>query len=144
MQELCPGYIVHRTPRRLRLQVPSRRHESSFFAALQRRLSACEGIVAVEANPVTASIVINHVRGFDFASLSFPAFGLAVDAGPMSSLASGCRPIGERAIGRTDIGWEAAAFAIMRPPAAQLVEVIMTALLRAVFEAVVPSAVKHP
>lgn len=52
--------IAHRTAGRLRLKVPGRRHDAAFFADLERELVAQPGIVSVQANPMTASILVVH------------------------------------------------------------------------------------
>jgi Heavy metal associated domain 2 len=55
-----PAYVVHRLASRTRLRVPdlSRDHERCDFVV--EALSHCPEVVAVRANPVTASIVLEH------------------------------------------------------------------------------------
>ncbi len=51
------AYVSHRTPRRLRLKVPSRRGDLDYFARLRERLADLSGLEAVEVNPRTASLL---------------------------------------------------------------------------------------
>jgi hypothetical protein len=52
--------VVHRTPKRLRLKVPPRRHDEAFFAGLQQELIKQRGIISVDLNSLTGSVVIVH------------------------------------------------------------------------------------
>jgi hypothetical protein len=57
------AHVVHRTARRMRLRVPSKRHDPGFFAALEERLSQIPKIEAALANPRTASILLRFADG---------------------------------------------------------------------------------
>ncbi len=52
-------HIVHATPRRVRLQIPAKRHDKSFFDSLRDHLSQQPGVERVHVNPATTSIVIH-------------------------------------------------------------------------------------
>ena len=84
MHEFDLAYVAHRTPTRVRLRIPSRQKDVEFFADLARQLRAAEGIVSVEENAVTSSIVIVSWNGFDWSSVSLADFGLAVAYGALS------------------------------------------------------------
>ncbi len=58
MADVPQAYVVHETPSRLRLKVPARRHDKAFFGAASRLLSAKIPAARIDANPVTASILI--------------------------------------------------------------------------------------
>jgi hypothetical protein len=81
MQDLDLAYVAHRTPTRVRLRVPSRHNDAEFFAGLGHQLRAWDGIVSVEENAVTSSLVIISQRGFDWSTLRLADFGLAVAYG---------------------------------------------------------------
>lgn len=57
--------IVHYTPGRLRIKIGGARHQTAFFADLQRKLLAVEGVLDVTVNPTAASLVIVHDIGID-------------------------------------------------------------------------------
>lgn len=50
--------ISHRTAGRLRIRIPSRRGEEAYFRQVSRQLARCPGIERIEANPVTASLLV--------------------------------------------------------------------------------------
>jgi hypothetical protein len=52
------AHPVHRARGRLRLRIPARRHDSSFFVRLVEQLSALPGVLQVTADPVTAGVLI--------------------------------------------------------------------------------------
>jgi len=54
------AYVVHRTTNRLRLKVPSHKQDEAFFASLRQELLEQCGIVSVDVNPLTASVLIVH------------------------------------------------------------------------------------
>jgi len=64
------AYIVHRTPSRLRLKFSERRHDQAFFNALQKQIRGWEGVLAVETNLLTASVLIRHRHTFDPTNVS--------------------------------------------------------------------------
>lgn len=57
--------IAHHTPGRVRLEVPSRRGDQAFFAALSERVASGNGARRVRANPLTASVVVEYAGAFD-------------------------------------------------------------------------------
>jgi hypothetical protein len=71
-----PAYIVHCTPKRLRIKIPARRCQDAFFSDLAWRLSQYAGVIKVEGNPLTASLLIAHNGSFDVSTLRHPSLGL--------------------------------------------------------------------
>jgi len=51
--------ISHFTPRRLRIKVPEKRRDRTFFDTVADRLATWESIEGVETNPLTASVLIH-------------------------------------------------------------------------------------
>jgi len=115
--------LVHRTTNRLRLKVPHRRHDAAFFADLRQELLRQRGIVSVQVNPLTASVVIVHdgtldlpvaaagappggpsIGGMDFASIAIKLalFAVAQELGlPIVELcAEALAPLAARALTR--------------------------------------------
>jgi Heavy metal associated domain 2 len=52
--------ISHQTSRRLRLRIPAKRRDAAYFAALQEELAHCPGVLKIEANPLTGSVLVHH------------------------------------------------------------------------------------
>ncbi len=61
---LPAGYVAHRTGDRVRLRIPARKGDTAYFARLERELAACGRVGYVEANPLTASLLL-HYSGTD-------------------------------------------------------------------------------
>jgi len=60
VHELPVAVVSHRTGTRLRIKIPSKRRDEAFFTTLAEKMSAFEGVRSAEANPLTASILLNH------------------------------------------------------------------------------------
>jgi hypothetical protein len=123
--------IVHYTPGRLRIKIAGARHQTAFFADLQRKLLAVEGILDVTINPTAASLVIVHDIGIDPRAVCCEIPGLAV---PLSAP----RPAADQSR-----GGEAEVILLLakllplvfaRHPVAQLAEVLGEPILRAVVD----------
>lgn len=54
------AYLCHRTLGRLRLRVPARKGDLSFFETLKQGFLDCNEVKGVEVNPRTASILLLH------------------------------------------------------------------------------------
>ncbi|WP_427306165.1 HMA2 domain-containing protein [Cupriavidus sp. H39] len=52
--------LSHVLPGRLRVKIPTRRHDVAYFEDVIRRLSQCEGVDEVIVNSLTASVLIIH------------------------------------------------------------------------------------
>lgn len=52
--------ITHEIPGRMRMRIASRKGDHQFFSALKDRLAALDGIVNVETNSLTGSILLFH------------------------------------------------------------------------------------
>ncbi len=61
------AWVVHRTPGRLRLKIPSKKGDACYFGSLRERFSSLPGIVRTEANPATASFLLLVEPGRDIA-----------------------------------------------------------------------------
>jgi hypothetical protein len=59
------AHVVHRTTNRLRLKIPGHKQDAAFFAGLRQELLAQRGIVSVDVNPLTASVLIVHDGSLD-------------------------------------------------------------------------------
>ena len=57
---LPDAYIVHQTPRRLRLRIPSKKGDRAYFAFLQTGLSQYPGVQETVVSPTTASVLLSH------------------------------------------------------------------------------------
>jgi Heavy metal associated domain 2 len=60
------AFVVHRLPQRARLRIPELSGNAEHCDRLAESLGECPGVVSVRANPVTASVLIEHSDdGFD-------------------------------------------------------------------------------
>jgi hypothetical protein len=57
--------ICHQVARRLRLKVPMKKGEGSYFVQIQESLSRMEGIDYLKVNSTTGSIVVHHTASMD-------------------------------------------------------------------------------
>lgn len=66
------AHIAHLVPGRMRIRVPTKRHDNGYFSQLAQALLALPGVDRVEANALTASLLIHHTitpeRIADFAA----------------------------------------------------------------------------
>ena len=58
--DLPRAFLAHRLPGRLRVRVPSRKGDRTYFGRAAERLGAHPGIRAVRVSPRTASVAIEH------------------------------------------------------------------------------------
>jgi hypothetical protein len=97
------AYATHRTPKRLRLKVPTRKKDAAYFSLIQEELLDLEGVEKVEVNPTTGSILIikdpnentvdtytRTTRFFDFAE------GQEQPHTPMETIAASFHPLDMR------------------------------------------------
>lgn len=54
------AYIGHSAPGRMRIKIPGRRGDSSYFARVEERFAQCPGVQRVAVNALTGSILIEH------------------------------------------------------------------------------------
>lgn len=59
MTDALDCHVVHATTRRVRLQIPAKRHDKSFFNSFRDHLSQRPGVVRVHVNPATTSVIID-------------------------------------------------------------------------------------
>jgi hypothetical protein len=52
--------VVHTLPGRERIKIEERRGDKDYFVALEKQLAGCPGVLAVEANFRTASVLIRY------------------------------------------------------------------------------------
>ncbi len=54
------AHVSHGMARRLRIKIPSKRGDVSYFSTLQERLSGCPGVGEIRVNPQTGSALISY------------------------------------------------------------------------------------
>lgn len=54
------AHLIHQVPGRVRLKIPEKRSDQSFFEALAERLKECTGVTEVNVNGRTGSLLIRH------------------------------------------------------------------------------------
>lgn len=52
--------LVHELPGRIRVRVPARRGDSTYFHKVRETFDLCRPVLAAEGNPRTASVLIRH------------------------------------------------------------------------------------
>lgn len=52
------AYVIHSAPGRCRLKIPTMRHSAEYFEQLKLDLIQTEGVEHVQANPLTASVLV--------------------------------------------------------------------------------------
>ncbi len=72
------GYVAHRIGGRVRLRIPARKGDTAYFARVERELAACARVGYVEANPLTASILLHYSGTNDDLRRDAVALGLFV------------------------------------------------------------------
>ena len=60
MLKLPDAAITHTISGRLRLRIPSKKGNNSYFESLEQKLSGCDGVQRVKANAVTAGVLVLH------------------------------------------------------------------------------------
>lgn len=137
--------IVHYTPGRLRIQIPAARHQTAYFADLQRELLCVEAVLDVTVNPTAASLVIIHDSRIDPVALCRQLPGLAVTS---SAVHPGFMAAGGAASGGADLIALIAKLlplVFARHPIAQLAEPLAEPMLRAVVDSMArPSSYRLP
>jgi Heavy metal associated domain 2 len=73
--------VVHSVPGRTRIRIAERRHDAGYFETVGQRLSGYSGVSAVEANPLTGSVIVRHTNRLD-ALRSFAADNHLFALGP--------------------------------------------------------------
>jgi len=53
------AFVVHRTRQRIRIKIPQWERQDHDFAALQRALERCPGVVSVRVNALVDSVAIH-------------------------------------------------------------------------------------
>ena len=76
-------HLEHAVAGRARLRAPARRGDSEWFERIRQDLQACEGVVDVEARPLTGCLVVRHVGEFaGIADIAARQAGLRVEGPP--------------------------------------------------------------
>ncbi len=54
------AHVSHGMARRLRIKIPSKKGDVSYFSTLRERLASCPGIEEIRVNPQTGSALISY------------------------------------------------------------------------------------
>ncbi|HVK55566.1 MAG TPA: hypothetical protein VM532_11125 [Burkholderiales bacterium] len=57
---LPDAYLIHASQGRARIQIPSKRHDAAYFDRVGRELIKIPEIVRVQANPLSASVLVEY------------------------------------------------------------------------------------
>jgi hypothetical protein len=91
--------VAHALPGRKRLKIEEKRGDEAYFAAVEKALSDSPGVVAVETNCRTGSVLVHHCPGETSALQRAEEQGLfrvAPQTGPAApSVAGGAPPTGK-------------------------------------------------
>jgi hypothetical protein len=60
MSTVPEAYISHASSGRLRVRVPAKKNDPIYFSDLREYLAPVPGVVRVEVNPLTASVLVEH------------------------------------------------------------------------------------
>lgn len=60
MLKLPEARITHTISGRLRIKIPSKKGNNSYFESLEQKLSGCNGVQGVKTNAVTAGVLLLH------------------------------------------------------------------------------------
>jgi hypothetical protein len=60
MSTVPEAYICHASSGRLRVRIPAKKNDPTYFSGLQEYLAPIPGIVSVEVNPLTGSVLVEH------------------------------------------------------------------------------------
>ena len=60
MLKLPEARITHTISGRLRIKIPSKKGNNSYFESLEQKFSGCDGVQGVKANAVTAGVLLLH------------------------------------------------------------------------------------
>ncbi len=100
--------VCHSTPGRLRIRIETRRRDDAFFHQLAESLARVPGVLRVDANPLTATVLVFHslesailvreigARGCAFPSTDEPKLGAAEQ---IFNSSRPCAAVGLRAAG---------------------------------------------
>jgi len=54
------AFVSHKTGTRIRLKIPSKKKDHAFFASLAEKIPVTAGVLSVETNPLTGSVLFSH------------------------------------------------------------------------------------
>jgi hypothetical protein len=54
------AYVAHASMARVRIRVPSRRHDTAYFSTVVEKLSARPEVISVEGNAATTGLLVRH------------------------------------------------------------------------------------
>jgi hypothetical protein len=54
------AFMAHASPGRLRIRIPSKKGDEGFFISSQKQFEGCPGVLSVEVNPLTGSMLFLH------------------------------------------------------------------------------------
>lgn len=58
--QLPPAFVSHQMPGRVRLRVPTMRHQKDYFARMREQLASIPGLRRLTTNTATASVLIEY------------------------------------------------------------------------------------
>lgn len=64
MPDIPEALCSHKSSRRIRLKIPSKKGDTAYFMALRNELSKCSCIEKIETNPLTGSALFIHSGDF--------------------------------------------------------------------------------
>jgi hypothetical protein len=59
------GQIAHQTSGRVRIDLPAKRGDASYFSTLSQQIAGLDEVLAVRTNPITASLIVEYDGPFD-------------------------------------------------------------------------------
>jgi len=142
MRAASRAFVVHRTATRIRINIPERRWQEGYFAALRRALLHHPDVLGVHTNALAASVVIECRDGFAFPTQNhrFPGLELlpveahASTQSPLPAVI--CAPDGGHPSPTGGIGLGAVLIKLLvalatKQLGAQLIEWVFAAVVRA-------------
>jgi hypothetical protein len=60
MSTVPEAYICHASSGRLRVRIPAKKNDPIYFSGLREYLAPIPGVVRVEVNPLTGSVLVEH------------------------------------------------------------------------------------
>ena len=148
------AFVVHRTPRRIRIKIPRWERQDDNFAALRRALERCPGVVSVRVNALAASVVIHCGDEFEIASVRHCFVGLELvlpacvpPAGPRARQIAPARRIHDhstRAISLVGLVVKLTIAIATRRPYALITELILEAAVQALVRQLYRKLIQSP
>ena len=65
------AYVSHQSLHRVRIKVPAKRGDETYFAHLRDSFEGCEGVETIDVNPITGSILSTNKIDFNIIKEQF-------------------------------------------------------------------------